>query len=131
MFSFPFITRGLRFKLLDGVIPKVITISIAESDDNVVLGICPKVWCQMHENEGVFVLEVRHTPTEAGATLPVFISTTGSVSTASNNRNIPLVNGASDPITGAEISAGNRYWIYYNRCDNVMQMMNYIPAATA
>ena len=95
-----------------------------------VLGICPKVWCRL-PREGVFVLEVRHTPATASATLPVFVSTTGSVSTASNNNNIPVVKGDSTPLVGSEISAGNRYWVYYNKCDNVIQVMNHYTVAAA
>lgn len=81
--------------------------------------------------KGVFVLEVRHTPATASATLPVFVSTTGSVSTASNNNNIPVVKGDSTPLVGSEISAGNRYWVYYNKCDNVIQVMNHYTVAAA
>lgn len=90
----------------------------------------PKVWCRL-PREGVFVLEVRHTPATASATLPVFVSTTGSVSTASNNNNIPVVKGDSTPLVGSEISAGNRYWVYYNKCDNVIQVMNHYTVAAA
>lgn len=89
-----------------------------------------KVWCRL-PREGVFVLEVRHTPATASATLPVFVSTTGSVSTASNNNNIPVVKGDSTPLVGSEISAGNRYWVYYNKCDNVIQVMNHYTVAAA
>lgn len=107
---------------------KVKTIAIGESTENVVLGICPKVWCRLPK-EGVIVLEVRHTAETAGANLPVFISVSGSVSTASNTHNIPLVNALSEPITGSQVSAGNRYIAYFNKCDNVIQLMNYTPAA--
>jgi hypothetical protein len=62
---------------------------------------------------------------------PVFISVSGSVSTASNTRNIPLVNASSEPITGSQVSAGNRYIAYFNKCDNVIQLMNYTPAPAA
>jgi hypothetical protein len=96
--------------------------------DNVVLGICPKVWCRLPK-EGVIVLEVRHTAEASGASLPVFISVSGSVSTASNTHNIPLVNASSAPITGSQVSAGNRYIAYFNKCDNVIQLMSYTPAA--
>lgn len=89
-----------------------------------------EVWCRL-PREGVFVLEVRHTPATASATLPVFVSTTGSVSTASNNNNIPVVKGDSTPLVGSEISAGNRYWVYYNKCDNVIQVMNHYTVAAA
>lgn len=95
---------------------------------NVVLGICPKVWCRLPK-EGVIVLEVRHTAEASGASLPVFISVSGSVSTASNTHNIPLVNASSAPITGSQVSAGNRYIAYFNKCDNVIQLMSYTPAA--
>lgn len=96
--------------------------------ENVVLGICPKVWCRLPK-EGVIVLEVRHTAEASGASLPVFISVSGSVSTASNTHNIPLVNASSAPITGSQVSAGNRYIAYFNKCDNVIQLMSYTPAA--
>lgn len=114
--------------ILDLVIPKVKTIAIGESTENVVLGICPKVWCRLPK-EGVIVLEVRHTAEASGASLPVFISVSGSVSTASNTHNIPLVNASSAPITGSQVSAGNRYIAYFNKCDNVIQLMSYTPAA--
>lgn len=71
--------RNNTVNILDLVIPKVKTIAIGESTENVVLGICPKVWCRLPK-EGVIVLEVRHTAEASGASLPVFISVSGSVS---------------------------------------------------
>ena len=41
----------------------------------------------------------------------------------------PLVNASSAPITGSQVSAGNRYIAYFNKCDNVIQLMSYTPAA--
>lgn len=129
-YSFNPFGRNNTVNILDLVIPKVKTIAIGESTENVVLGICPKVWCRLPK-EGVIVLEVRHTAEASGASLPVFISVSGSVSTASNTRNIPLVNASSEPITGSQVSAGNRYIAYFNKCDNVIQLMNYTPAPAA
>lgn len=126
----PYFGRNNTVRILDQVIPKINTISVSDSTESTVLGICPKVWCRL-PREGVFVLEVRHTPATASATLPVFVSTTGSVSTASNNNNIPVVKGDSTPLVGSEISAGNRYWVYYNKCDNVIQVMNHYTVAAA
>lgn len=71
----------------------------------------------MHLNK--ILDQIKHHPS------PMFVSTTGSVSTASNNNNIPVVKGDSTPLVGSEISAGNRYWVYYNKCDNVIQVMNH------
>lgn len=47
------------------------------------------------------------------------------------NNNIPVVKGDSTPLVGSEISAGNRYWVYYNKCDNVIQVMNHYTVAAA
>lgn len=62
MFPFMFnpFGRNNTVNILDLVIPKVKTIALGESTENVVLGICPKVWCRLPK-EGVIVLEVRHT----------------------------------------------------------------------
>lgn len=117
--------RNNTVNILDLVIPKVKTIAIGESTENVVLGICPKVWCRLPK-EGVIILEVRHTAETAGASLPVFISVSGSVSTASNTHNIPLVNASSEPITGSQVSAGNRYVAYFKmrRCEDILKILN-------
>lgn len=103
-------------------------LSVSDTDTATTLGICPRVWCQL-PREGVMVFEARHTPAEASAELPVLISPTGSVSPAANTKNIPVVKADSSPLTGSEIAAGNRYFIYYNKCDNVMQIMNHYPTA--
>lgn len=81
--------RNNTVNILDLVIPKVKTIALGESTENVVLGICPKVWCRLPK-EGVIVLEVRHTAEASGASLPVFISVSGSVSTAKKNTTYSL-----------------------------------------
>lgn len=59
------------------------------------------------------------------------VEETTSVSPAANSKSVPVVKSDSTPLVGSEIQAGNRYWIYYNKCDNVMQVMNHYPAATA
>lgn len=133
MFPFMFNYYGGRrnaFRRLDQVIPKITTISVSDTDTSTTLGICPKIWCQL-PNEGVIVFEARHTPAEASAELPVFVSPTGSVSPAATTKNIPVVKADSSALVGSEIQAGNRYFIYYNKCDNVMQVMNHYPTATA
>lgn len=127
---YPYFGRNNTVRVLDQVIPKITTISVSDSTESTVLGVCPKVWCRL-PREGVFVFEVRNTPATASANLPVFVSTTGSVSTASNNKNVPVVKGDSTPLLGSEVKAGNRYWVYYNKCDNIIQFMNHYTVAPA
>lgn len=92
MFPFafnPYFGRRTRIPRLDQVIPKVTTISVSDTDEVTTLGICPRIWCQL-PNEGLMVFEARHTPAEASASLPVVISTTGSVSPAANSTTYSL-----------------------------------------
>lgn len=130
MYPFYSFTGNRYFRTLDSVIPKLATMNVANSTTAITFSICPKVWCRLPK-EGVIVLEVRQTPDTTAASLPVSILPTCSVSTAANTNAIPLVDAASKPITGSTLTAGNRYLIYYNKCDNVMQMMNYFVTAPA
>lgn len=101
MFPFafnPYFGRRTRIPRLDQVIPKVTTISVSDTDEVTTLGICPRIWCQL-PNEGLMVFEARHTPAEASASLPVVISTTGSVSPAANSKSVPVVKSDSTPVT--------------------------------
>lgn len=129
MFPFRNNTFGYGCTMLNYVIPKLVTIAVSTNTTNktVVFGICPKVWCRLPK-QGVLVLEVRQNADTTGATLPVYISTTGGVSPVTSNGNLPLVSANSNPILGSQIKSGNRYWIYYNKCDGIMQMMNYSPS---
>lgn len=124
----PWANRRPNYPTLDRVIPKVVTTSISEDNYHIALGICPRIWCAL-PNEGVMVFEVRHTPDTASASYPVTVSTSGSVSPAATTGKVPVVKADSSSLVGSEISAGNRYFIYYNKCDNVMQVMNHYPTA--
>lgn len=117
-------------KTLDGYIPKVSTLDVSENTTAVALSVCPKVWKQL-PCEGVIVLEVRQTPSTASASLPVFISINGILSTTPNKCNLSLVNASGAAITGSQVTAGNRYIAYYNKCENTVQLMNYTPVSAA
>lgn len=44
-----------------------------------------------------------------------------------------LLNGSGAQMTNNEITTGNRYLIYYNKCDGILQVINHIvvPATPA
>lgn len=127
MFTF---FNPFNLTLLNGIIPKVKTLDVNETTTEVIYGICPKIWRRL-PCQGLLVLEVRQNSTTAAAAFSVFISTSGSLSSTANSNNIPVVNALGQPITGSQLTAGNRYFIYYNKCDNVFQLMNAYPTATA
>lgn len=98
-------------------------------------GICPKIWKAL-PCEGFILLNVTNTaPATAAATYLVNIDTSltltqaNSITTASTNGRA-LLNGAGDQMTNAEITAGNRYLVYYNKNQGIFQVVNHIPATT-
>ena len=98
----------------------------------VTYGVCPKIWKAL-PCEGFILLNIANTvPTTATDAYLVNIDTYLTLSqvnstTASTNAKA-LLNGAGDQMTNAEVTAGNRYLVYYNKTSGVFQVVNYIPA---
>lgn len=105
---------------------------------SVTYGICYKIWRQL-PCQGLFILHVTSTPAStATATDTVFIDPTRF--TQRLNDNTPtvitstgakaLLNGSGTQMTNNEITTGNRYLIYYNKCQGVFQVINHIVTTT-
>lgn len=102
---------------------------------SVTYGICPKIWKAL-PCEGFILLNIANTvPTTATDAFLVNIDTcltlsqVNSTATSTNGR--ALLNSSGDQITNAEITAGNRYLIYFNKNTGVFQVTNHIVTATA
>ena len=102
---------------------------------SVTYGICPKIWKAL-PCEGFILLNVVNTvPATATDAFLVNIDTcltlnqVNSTTTSTNGR--ALLNGSGDQITNADIIAGNRYLVYFNKNTGVFQVTNHIVAATA
>ena len=121
-FDLPLLRIRQRYPTLDGVIPKVTTTSVTDTTTATTLGISNRLWRSL-PCEGVMVFEAQHTPATASAALPVLVSTSSS--------STPIVNSSGTALTGAEITAGNRYFLYYNKRENVIQVMNHYPTTSA
>ena len=100
---------------------------------SVTYGICPKIW-KLLPCEGFILLNIVNTvPATATDAFLVNIDTcltlsqVNSTTTSTNGR--ALLNGSGDQITNAEIIAGNRYLVYYNKNTGVFQVTNHIVAA--
>ena len=100
---------------------------------SVTYGICPKIWKAL-PCEGFILLNIANTvPATATDTFLVNIDTYLTLSqvnttTASTNGRA-LLNGSGDQITNADIIAGNRYLVYFNKNTGVFQVTNHIVAA--
>lgn len=114
---------------------KTLYVTVDTATTTVTYGICPKVWKAL-PCDGFILLNIANTvPATATDAYTVNIDTCLTLSqvnstTASTNARA-LVNGIGEPMTNAEIVAGNRYLIYYNKNLGTFQVVNYIPAAGA
>lgn len=105
---------------------------------SVTYGLCPKLWRQL-PCQGLFILHVVSTPaTTATGTDTVFLDPTyfnprtvdnTSAITVSNGAKA-LLNGSGTQITNADITTGNRYLVYYNKCQGIFQVINHIVTTT-
>ena len=105
---------------------------------SVTYGLCPKLWRQL-PCQGLFILHVVSTPaTTAAGTDVVFLDPTcfnprtvdnTSAITVSNGARA-LLNGSGTQITNADITTGNRYLVYYNKCQGIFQVINHIVTTT-
>ena len=111
---------------------KTLYVTVDTTTSVVTYGICPKIWKAL-PCEGFILLNIANAvPATATDAFVVNIDTCLTLSqvnstTASTNARA-LINGAGDPITNAEITAGNRYLIFYNKNLGIFQVVNYIPA---
>lgn len=75
-------------------------------------------------NEGLFFLDIRQSSAEASAALPVGLSDGNS----ENNNQSMLRNALQEDVQAGNLQLNFRYLIYYNKCNNVYQLVNAYPA---
>ena len=114
---------------------KTLYVTVDTATTTVTYGICPKVWKAL-PCDGFILLNIANTvPATATDAYTVNIDTCLTLSqvnsTTASTSARALINGVGDAMTNAEIVAGNRYLIYYNKNLGTFQVVNYIPAAGA
>lgn len=125
----PFVNR---LRTLSVFPVKTLYVTVDTEATLVTYGICPKIWKAL-PCDGFILLNVANTaPATATAAFTVNIDTCLTLSqvnsTVASTGARALINGAGDPMTNAEVTAGNRYLIYYNKNLGIFQVVNYIPA---
>lgn len=89
--------------------------------------------CQFRSlpNEGVILLNINHVPAAGSEAFGVSIATSGTNTPETTTSKVPLINGSGDQMVSSEVSQGNRYFIYYNKCQGIFQTVNHIIPPTA
>lgn len=126
--------RFNKLRTLD-IFPANTTYVTVDTDNtSVTYGICPKVW-KLLPCDGFILLNIANTvPATATDDYLVNIDpclTTSQVNSVISTNGRALLDGSGEQITNADITAGNRYLIYYNKNTGVFQVVNHIVTATA
>lgn len=135
-----FFNRG-RVRTVDNYGIPVLRTNYVTTDTtttSVTYGVCPRLWRQL-PCQGLFILHVTSTPASAATpTDLVFIDPTSFTNRQIDNTATvitstgakALLNGSGTQMTNNEITTGNRYLIYYNKCDGIFQVINHIVTPT-
>nr|DAO43188.1 MAG TPA: hypothetical protein [Caudoviricetes sp.] len=78
-------------------------------------------------------MSVEHTPvstTTDTATVSINPSRYAAVNSTTINAGTgkPLLNGSGEQMVNSEVTTGNKYLVYYNKCCGIFQVMNHIVA---
>lgn len=107
---------------------KLSTVTLTVNTESVIYNICYRDWNRLPK-EGFILLQINQTAPASADALPVSIAFTGTVNSDTViTTATSLVNGVGDAVTSATLTQGNRYFIYYNKCDGTFQLVNYITA---
>lgn len=117
-------------------IPVLRTISVATDTTNKVVtyGVCPKLFNQL-PSQGLFLLHIVNEPAGTttgfnvnlnGSCIPTVTTDTTTIITGAR----PLVDGSGNQVTSQTVTSPNRYLVYYDKCNGVFQLVNYITSTT-
>lgn len=111
-------------------IPELRTISVTTTGSVVTYQLCPWRFKQLC-NEGLMLLRISQIPS-AGAGSAAF---TVSLETQSNpqtgSTGTPLVDGLGAAMTSDKVVNGNYLLVYFNKCQGIFQVVNYLPTPAA
>lgn len=127
----PYFRRPVQ-RLDQGGIPAIRSVAVTTDATNseVIYNISP---CQFRSlpKTGILLLNIAHSPADGSEGYPVSIATTPANSTTTTSSKTPLINGSGDQMLSSEITQGNRYLIFYDKCNGTFQTINHIVPPTA
>lgn len=103
-------------------------------------GIDPNILAMLGNRDGngrdgfgndFFAILLLFSPAAGSEGYPVSIATTPANSTTTTSSKTPLINGSGDQMLSSEITQGNRYLIFYDKCNGTFQTINHIVPPTA
>ena len=109
-------------------IPEMQTISVSTTGSVVTYQLCPWRFKQLC-NEGLMLLRISQIPSAGAGSSAFRVSLETQANPQSGSTGTPLVNGLGNAMTSDKVVSGNYLLIYFNKCQGIFQVVNYLPAA--
>lgn len=118
------LARRFPIRKLNGI-PEMRTISVVTTGNVVTYQLCPWRYKQLC-NEGLMLLRIAQIPSAGAGSSAFTVSLETSANPQSGSTGTPLLNGLGEAMTSDKVVSGNYLLVYFNKCQGIFQVINYL-----
>ena len=118
------LARRFPIRKINGI-PEMRTISVVTTGNVVTYQLCPWRYKQLC-NEGLMLLRIAQIPSAGVGSSAFTVSLETSANPQSGYTGTPLLNGLGEAITSDKVVSGNYLLVYFNKCQGIFQVINYL-----
>ena len=111
-------------------IPEMRTESVTTTGNVVTYQLCPWRYKQLC-NEGLMLLRISQIPSAGAGSSAFTVSLETSCNPQVGSTGTTLVDGLGNPMTSDKVVSGNYLLVYFNKCQGIFQVVNYLPTPAA
>lgn len=111
-------------------IPEMRTESVTTTGNVVTYQLCPWRYKQLC-NEGLMLLRISQIPSAGAGSSAFTVSLETSCNPQAGSTGTALVDGLGNPMTSDKVVSGNYLLVYFNKCQGIFQVVNYLPTPAA
>lgn len=111
-------------------IPEMRTISVTTTGSVVTYQLCPWRYKQLC-NEGLMLLRISQIPSAGAGSAAFTVSLETQANPQTGSTGTSLVDGLGNPMTSDKVVNGNYLLVYFNKCQGIFQVVNYLPTPAA
>ena len=125
------LSRRFPVRRLNGNgIPEMRTISVTTTGSVVTYQLCPWRFKQLC-NEGLMLLRISQIPSSGAGSAAFTVSLETQANPQTGSTGTALVDGLGAAMTSDKVVNGNYLLVYFNKCQGIFQVVNYLPTAAA
>lgn len=118
------LARRFPIRRINGI-PEMRTISVSTTGTVVTYQLCPWRFKQLR-SEGLMLLRVSQVPSAGAGSSAYTVSLEVNSNPQTGSTGTPLIDSLGNTITSDKVVNGNFLLVYYNKCQGVFQVINYL-----